>query len=1033
MSWGPPPPFSGQDKLRGGIAFGAAACWIRAAGEVSREPALPPSAFASILQQRAYRESLRLRRHRAAVLLLYLLLPFFVPEGSSPPSPYSFRDLQQQTPPPQQPGRQPPQPDGPRRELPLRGGIPREHKFAVEGSRRQKLLILPWEFTPQSLESPDVALHTPSSPPEILDLEPPQHPFVDTPRQLLLQSQPPLPKTSRFLRLAINTASCQPDSTQCLAANTPILSAIHTSSGANGDSFLHDNSAFKPWRTWPLSPQHGWKAMWLVALLCLCFLGYCSLLAAVTRGCTPSAAVPVAALACCLVSAADYILLVFGNVAGGAHTAGGAWRATRLARPLLLCGLQHSVRVLLVRIVKTLPQLWSIILALFLSVALFDWLGVILFAGTGGHEQFHSFQRGCVSLLLVVTTVRLPQVLLCGYTVHEAAVLFVIAFYLITALLLGLFAAAFFSAFRRQEEKDLAELSALRVRYLLSAFSLLQDCGGGHVKLREWRLFYEALSALPPASFQTLSPEETRLFLQQQQQQQPDSSLAPEQKRLGTVALVSPKDREETDWLPSPWGSPSSRRMQLRGADRIGASEASRLLLQASPLAASASAASAAEAAEDEVQEAASLLRAWGMRERQLGGPLRALYRRQMLAEAQFALDCLGEASADSGGGRGISPLAFARLPAALAAVEKEKAAAAAKAFEKARTPRASSWAWGLSAVADIAVAVSLVVTFLQTRKFILTASSLTGEPIDEEAADGMPASCFLSHATSYWLQFGLSAVYFSSAGALLGLEVKHRGLWKLSTVSNFDLCAIAALLVVDSACLLAGAAPSLSPENNAEGLVDDLSRCIAFARVLRGLRIGFRINPLKKMVTRLLRAVRRLKTVIQVLLLLFYTYATVGMELFRGLIECELGAQGIGSTGPEAEGDLTDWGLLNFNDLFSSLVTLFLLTVNGWDDALKALVKHTSVLKCSLYFVSFYILTDTILLNLLVALVLEAYEQVSSVPPQIAPPAVDEQPFHNAAHKMPLLLQIEGTLLSEQSRSPAGTESSHNNSPLIS
>lgn len=44
----------------------------------------------------------------------------------------------------------------------------------------------------------------------------------------------------------------------------------------------------------------------------------------------------------------------------------------------------------------------------------------------------------------------------------------------------------------------------------------------------------------------------------------------------------------------------------------------------------------------------------------------------------------------------------------------------------------------------------------------------------------------------------------------------------------------------------------------------------------------------------------------------------------------------------------------------------------------MQALVKHTSVLKCSLYFVSFYILTDTILLNLLVALVLEAYEQVS-------------------------------------------------------
>ncbi|CAI9149253.1 unnamed protein product, partial [Rangifer tarandus platyrhynchus] len=40
------------------------------------------------------------------------------------------------------------------------------------------------------------------------------------------------------------------------------------------------------------------------------------------------------------------------------------------------------------------------------------------------------------------------------------------------------------------------------------------------------------------------------------------------------------------------------------------------------------------------------------------------------------------------------------------------------------------------------------------------------------------------------------------------------------------------------------------------------------------------------------------------------------------------------------------------------------------------ALVKQTSVFSCGAYFVSFYLLTDTIILNLLVALVLEAYDQ---------------------------------------------------------
>lgn len=105
-------------------------------------------------------------------------------------------------------------------------------------------------------------------------------------------------------------------------------------------------------------------------------------------------------------------------------------------------------------------QVKTIILATFLSVLLFDWLGVILFAGTSGHDEFRSFQSGCTSLLLVVTTVRLPQVLLRGYTVHEVAVLFIVVFYLLTAVLLGLFAAAFYTGYR---DGDLQVISDARV------------------------------------------------------------------------------------------------------------------------------------------------------------------------------------------------------------------------------------------------------------------------------------------------------------------------------------------------------------------------------------------------------------------------------------------------------------------------------------------------------------------------------------------------------------------------------------------
>ncbi|KAL8272939.1 hypothetical protein Esti_003107 [Eimeria stiedai] len=1026
----PPPPSTELSRMlrwldtssrppRSLLCCGAAACWVRAFGEIGKEPALPPAAFNRLLQQQAYRETLRLRRLSGAVLLLYLLLPFFCPEA-------------------------PPVLQGDRRA----GGPPSFSTSGVGKASRG-----PFKSTSKTdgsaigIAGAAVLQWVLSDlPPETVAKQQQQQQHGDF-AQLLLQA--PL-RPSRVRRLG-QGSPCEAASVQCLPPPP------RSSSGSNGstNSESTGNGSLLSPSLRPLVPrlslQWQWTALWLVSLLCVSFLGYYSLLAAVTRGMDASAAVPAVTLACCLVSAADYFLLLFGDLPAAAAAAaaaggGGAWGSTRLARPLLLWGLQHSVCLscqaaclpaLLIGLtllrapgacslggvyafcvacaVSGAPlslQLGSIILALLLSVCLFDWLGVILFAGTeaiGLAPASHKISEAqplkpwmwalsslglspCQKLDLhaLLTTPACASstwpsislgtdayVLLCGYTVHEAAALFVVAFYLITAILLGLFAAAFFSAFRRQEEVDGAELSALRVRYLLSAFASLQEAGRGAVGPREWRLLFEGLAALPAASFKALTPEETDLLLQQHQMHMQVSGLPSEQRRLGTAALVSPTVTDEADWPPL-WrkGVGSSRIQDWVSSGFDARTEVSSPLLQASPSSTPLGSAAAA-ARESEAHEAACLLRAWGLREPQRPGFWGTAFRHQVAVEAHKTLSCLAGATTAEGD---ICAAAFAGLPAALAAVgllvmrlsatlvlfsRRRKAAATAEALAKVQTRRASLWARSLNLLADAAVAVSLVVTFLQTRKFILTASSLTGEPIVEEAAEGMPSSCFLSHATSYWLQLTLSGLYVMSAGTLLGLE--------------FDAVTIPAHLALDAACLWAGAASAFHPES-CEEIVDDLSRCIAFARVLRGLRIGFRIAPLKQMVSRLLRAVRRLKTVMQVLLLLFYTYATVGMELFRGLIEREGEGPGLVSpAGGEGQGgDLADLGLLNFNDLFSSLVTLFLLTVNGWDESLKALVKHTSVLKCSCYFVSFYILTDTILLNLLVALVLEAYEQAS-------------------------------------------------------
>merc|ERR1712070_1245949 len=63
-----------------------------------------------------------------------------------------------------------------------------------------------------------------------------------------------------------------------------------------------------------------------------------------------------------------------------------------------------------------------------------------------------------------------------------------------------------------------------------------------------------------------------------------------------------------------------------------------------------------------------------------------------------------------------------------------------------------------------------------------------------------------------------------------------------------------------------------------------------------------------------------------------------------------------------------------NFNDFASSLVTLFeLLVVNNWHVLMSGFIAVTSPW-CRWYFVSFWVLGVVVVLNLVVAFVLEAF-----------------------------------------------------------
>ena len=112
-------------------------------------------------------------------------------------------------------------------------------------------------------------------------------------------------------------------------------------------------------------------------------------------------------------------------------------------------------------------------------------------------------------------------------------------------------------------------------------------------------------------------------------------------------------------------------------------------------------------------------------------------------------------------------------------------------------------------------------------------------------------------------------------------------------------------------------------------------------------------------------------------LYVVFYLYAILGAKLFGGYINLEAVTQ----YSPSSPGF---YYLLNFNSFSASLVTLFhFMVVNNWFvtvDMYQAVMEQKSL--PLFFFITFWCFVVLILLNVLIALILEIY---SSVEPEVA------------------------------------------------
>eukprot|EP00262_Sarcandra_glabra_P018178 TRINITY_DN6452_c0_g1_i1.p1 TRINITY_DN6452_c0_g1~~TRINITY_DN6452_c0_g1_i1.p1 ORF type:complete len:795 (-),score=91.24 TRINITY_DN6452_c0_g1_i1:415-2649(-) len=145
--------------------------------------------------------------------------------------------------------------------------------------------------------------------------------------------------------------------------------------------------------------------------------------------------------------------------------------------------------------------------------------------------------------------------------------------------------------------------------------------------------------------------------------------------------------------------------------------------------------------------------------------------------------------------------------------------------------------------------------------------------------------------------------------------------------------------------------------------------RYLLIARLLRLIRLLMHVQRCRAFVATFLTLIPSLMPYLGTIFCVLCIYCSLGLQLFGGIVN---------SGNPELEKtDLSDndYLLFNFNDYPNGMVTLFnLLVMGNWQAWMQSYWDLTGTSWTLIYFVSFYLITVLLLINLVVAFVLEAF-----------------------------------------------------------
>lgn len=145
--------------------------------------------------------------------------------------------------------------------------------------------------------------------------------------------------------------------------------------------------------------------------------------------------------------------------------------------------------------------------------------------------------------------------------------------------------------------------------------------------------------------------------------------------------------------------------------------------------------------------------------------------------------------------------------------------------------------------------------------------------------------------------------------------------------------------------------------------------RYLLIARMLRLIRILMHVQRYRAFIATFLTLIPSLMPYLGTVFCVMCIYCTMGIQIFGGIVNA--GNPDLPST------DLadSDYLLFNFNDYPNGMVTLFnLLVMGNWQIWMQDYATLTGTAWSYAYFISFYLITVLLLLNLIVAFVLEAF-----------------------------------------------------------